>query len=242
MAGGQAPRAALPPVQPRPRRLPWPKRFDIALLSFLALVIAYCDRMNMSVAAPSIMQEYGWDTARMRWALTGFFIGYTAFMVPTGMLVDRYGARRVFAFSIGWWSVFTALTPLPRGLAALTATRVIMGAGESGTFPSINSILIRWFPLHEYSRAAGFCWSGGYAGSIVAFPLAAVILNLWGWRAVFFSFAALGAAWVPVWLAAASRPELPERARAPVGKLLRAPALWAVLALHFSSNWFPYVT
>jgi hypothetical protein len=38
----------------------WPKRIDIALLSYIALVIAYCDRVNISVAAPSMMREYGW--------------------------------------------------------------------------------------------------------------------------------------------------------------------------------------
>lgn len=69
MAGGQAPRAARPPVPPCPRCLPCPRRLDIALLSFLALVIACCDRVNTSVpAAPSIMQEYGWNTARAGWA------------------------------------------------------------------------------------------------------------------------------------------------------------------------------
>jgi hypothetical protein len=53
------------------RWLPWPKRIDIALLSYKALVIAYCDRVNISVAAPSMMREY----AGMGWVLSGFFTG-----------------------------------------------------------------------------------------------------------------------------------------------------------------------
>ena len=59
---------------------------DIALLCFTALVIAYCDRANMSVAAPSMLKEYGWDMAQMGWVFTGFFIGYTG--LRTGRKID----------------------------------------------------------------------------------------------------------------------------------------------------------
>jgi ACS family glucarate transporter-like MFS transporter len=245
----------------RRRWLPWPKRIDISLLSFLALLIAYCDRVNMSVAAPVIMKEYGWDTAQMGWVLSGFFMGYTFFMIPAGMLVDRWGPKRMFAISVAWWSAFTALTPLPRSLFAMTSVRVFMGAGESGTFPSMNSILVRWFPREEYSRATAFCWSGGYAGPIIAFPLASAILHAWGWPAIFYLFAGLGLLWLPFWLMGtqdapedcdlvtteelnhiqSSRPEVQKKAIAPWGKILKLPALWAVMILHFSSNWFSYV-
>ena len=116
------------------RILPWPKRVDIALLSFIAVVIAYCDRVNLSVAAPTIIKEYGWDTAQMGWAFTGFFIGYTGFMIPAGRLTDFLGSRRMFAFNILWWSVFTMLTPLPNQLLPLIAVRLLMGMGRAGCF------------------------------------------------------------------------------------------------------------
>ena len=46
------------------RNLPWPKRVDVSLLCFIAMVIAYCDRVNLSVAAPSILKEYQRDPIR----------------------------------------------------------------------------------------------------------------------------------------------------------------------------------
>ncbi len=249
------------PARATVRLLPWPKRVDIALLCFIALVIAYCDRVNLSVAAPTILRERAWDTAQMGWAFTGFFIGYTGFMIPAGRLADRFGPRRMFAFSILWWSLFTALTPVPVSLPALVAVRILMGLGESGVFPAMNSILVRWFPKQEYSRATGFCWSGGYAGSILAFPLASAILAIWNWRVVFLLFAGLGLLWLPFWwlaardrpeqspsvsaaeldYIAASRPALEIAETVPWGCLLRLPPLWAVWILHFSSNWFSYV-
>jgi ACS family D-galactonate transporter-like MFS transporter len=245
----------------RGRWLPWPKRVDIALLAFVALVIAYCDRVNISVAAPSMMREYGWDTARMGWVLSAFFAGYSLMMIPAGILADRFGPKRVFAASMTWWSILTALTPLPRSLGVLTAVRFLMGAGESGTFPSMNGILVRWFPRQEYSRVTGFCWSGGYAGSIVGIPLGTAILAAFGWRMVFLIFAGIGLAWLPFWQLSvanspeestaisdselahirASRPEIRKAERVPWGRILRIPAFWALFALHFSSNWFAYV-
>ena len=243
------------------RRLPWPKRLDVAILAFIALVIAYCDRVNISVAAPSMMREYGWDTAGMGWVLSGFFAGYALMMIPAGILADRFGPKRVFAVAMAWWSILTAFTPLPRSLGALTAMRVFMGAGESGTFPSMNGILVRWFPRQEYSRVTGFCWSGGYAGSIVGVPLGSLILATLGWRAIFWIFAAIGIIWVPVWYRSvtdqpeqspavtdaelayirAARPEIRTAERVPWGRILSIPAFWGLFALHFSSNWFAYV-
>ena len=91
-----------PLVARRTRRLPWPKRLDIATAwPSVALVIAYCDRVNISVAAPSMMREYGWDTAGMGWVLSGFFAGYALMMIPAGMLADRFGPKRVFAVAHG---------------------------------------------------------------------------------------------------------------------------------------------
>ena len=94
----------------------------------------------------------------------------------------------------------------------MSGARVLIGMGESGTIPSINAMLVRWFPRHEYSRVAGFCWGGGFAGAILAFPLASATASLWGWRAIFSLFAALGLLWLPFWLFAVSdRPAGPVR-------------------------------
>jgi MFS transporter, ACS family, solute carrier family 17 (sodium-dependent inorganic phosphate cotransporter), other len=250
-----------PSPKMRARRLPWPNRVDIVLLTFFAIVVAYCDRVNISVAAPLIMRDYRWDTARMGWVLSGFFIGYAVFMVPFGILADRCGPKRVLAWSVAWWSAFTALTPIPKSFPGMTCIRVLIGTGESGMFPSMNSMLVRWFPREEYSRATGFGWSGGYAGPVLAFPLSSAIVGRWGWKAVFFLFASLGLFWLPFWLKASSdkpelsrtinqaeleyiarsRPEVTPVRTVPWRRMLLMPPLWATLALHFSCNWYYYM-
>ncbi len=160
------------------RYLPWPRRVDAALLCFSANVIANCDRISISAVVPHMMREYGWDTAQTGWILSGFFVGYVAFMTPVGLLVDRVGPKRVFAFCMAWWSLFTALTAFPRSILGLSAARVALGAGESGIASCLNGTLVRWFPPREYARATGLCWSGGYLGPLFGFPLAAFLLEL----------------------------------------------------------------
>jgi MFS family permease len=215
---------------------------DIALLCFLANLIAHSDRVSISVAMPVLMREHGWDTAQAGWVLSGFFLGYTLLMVPVGMLAQRYGPKPVFAACMSWWSVCTLLTPLPRSLGGLTALRILLGVGESGTASCINGTLVRWFPRHEYARATALCWSAGYAGPVLAVPAATYLLHLWGWRSIFYVFGLAGFLWLPWWLRAERGPELPALTSEPVpwGTILRSPSIRALFVLHFSSNWFLY--
>ena len=241
------------PVGVPARFLPWPKRFDIALLGFAAQLIAYCDRVNLSVAAPMISAEYGWSPAQMGWVLSAFFAGYMLLMIPMGYVVDRIGPKRALAGGMTVWSIVTLLTPFCHTVQSMAATRVLIGMGESGTIPSINGMLVRWFPRAEYSRVAGFCWGGAFAGAVLAFPLAAAVASAWGWRAVFAVFSLLGLIWLPFWLLGTSdqhvadpeagrgeRPAAPA-VRTDFRKLFSHGAVWSLFGLHLSSNWYVYV-
>ena len=86
------------------RWFPWPKRLDISLLSFLAMIVAYCDRFNLSVTAPLIMQD-GCGSVELapRYAGTvggiqNCFANLAGVMVP---VIVGYGVK-----IIGWTSAF----------------------------------------------------------------------------------------------------------------------------------------
>src|SRR5690242_20742898 len=84
------------------RWLPWPKRVDLSALCFFGLLLSTCDRVNMAVAAPFIIRDYGWSLARMGGVLSLFYVGYVAFMIPAGFLADRWGPKRVFGWGVAW--------------------------------------------------------------------------------------------------------------------------------------------
>jgi MFS transporter, ACS family, D-galactonate transporter len=74
------------------------ERYVVALTCFLTLVIGYCDRVNMALAAPQVMQQKNWSAVQMSWVLSGFFLGHALFLAPSGMLVERVGRQ---AFYVG---------------------------------------------------------------------------------------------------------------------------------------------
>ena len=239
-------------VEAASRRVPWPERTDVAILCFLALLIAYCDRVNLALAIPELMQQHQWDTAKMGWILSAFFAGYVLCMIPAGLVVQRIGPYRVIVAAVGLWSVITGLTPIPDTITGLYLVRFLLGTCESALFPCINALLADCFPRNEYARAAGFCWSGGYAGPVLAVPAGAILLQVWQWPAIFYAFACVGLLWVVGWLTfgpkarpPASLPESislwPASPRGYWKGLLLQPAVWALLILHFASNWFAYV-
>jgi len=227
----------------------------------VAVVVSHCDRINISVAAPFVMNERHWDTAQMGWVLSGFFLGYTAFMVLTGYLADRFGPKLVFGGSVVWWSILTAFTPLPTSIGGMTIVRGLIGIGESGTNPCTNSILVRWFPPYEYSRATSLAFGGGYLGPILAVPLSAAIANRWGWQAIFYVFATFGFIWLPFWVFGShdrpeftrsvcqqeldrilsARPVIQEAGALPWRHIMTCSGFWAVAILHFSGNWIYYM-
>jgi len=249
------------PTTAKVRRLPWPKRVDIAFLCLLAVVISHCDRINISAVAPFIMKERNWDTAQMGWVFSGFFFGYTTLMAFAGYLADRFGPKLTFGASVVWWSLFTGLTPVAGTITSMAVVRGLVGVGEAGTNSCVNGMIVRWFPPHEYSRATSFAFGGAYLGPIIALPLAAAIAGQWGWRAVFLVFAGFGFVWLPFWIRGASeqpetarsigsqelqmilksRPALRRPAALPWRSILGLPAFWAVSTLHFSTNWIYYM-
>ena len=105
-------------------------RWKVASLIFLVSFVAYMDRVNLSVATPVIMQEFGFTKIDMGLIQTCFFGGYALMQVPGGILADRFGLRKTGTFAILWWSIFTALTALAHGKLSFAAVRLAFGLGE----------------------------------------------------------------------------------------------------------------
>ncbi len=192
--------------QPETARLP--QRVRMVIFFFFSNLICYMDRVNLSVTAPVIMKELGWNEAALGMILSSFFWGYTLLQIPGGWLADRFGGKRVLGAGVAWWSLCTMITPLARTIGGMTAVRALMGIGEGVNFPSIQSLTAKWIPAGERSRVAGFTLSGVSVGNIVAFPLATFIMTAFGWQYVFYAFGTLGIFWLIAWQRfAADRPE-----------------------------------
>jgi len=147
----------------------WPRRHILVALTFLACVIAYTDRVNISVAAVAMKEQFGWSETQKGFVLAAFFVGYLLFMFVAGLLAHRFGGKRVLGYSVLAWSIFTLLTPAAAvfSIALLMVARISLGLGEAGTYPSIYELFGRWVPAAERARAVARMTSGFPLGTVI---------------------------------------------------------------------------
>jgi ACS family glucarate transporter-like MFS transporter len=92
------------------------------------------DRVNLSVATPMIMKEFGFTKVDMGAIQSAFFLAYAAFYIPGGMAGEYFGPRVVITVATGLWSIFTAITGLCSSFTMFIAARFAFGVGESPIF------------------------------------------------------------------------------------------------------------
>ncbi|MGA7521286.1 MAG: MFS transporter [Acidobacteriaceae bacterium] len=184
-----------------------PSRMRWILVGWLAVIgaISYLDRVNLSIAAPSIAHEFHLSNVRLGLVFSAFNIGYGICQLPGGWVADRLGPRKVLTFSALWWALFTSLTAsIPTGIvfAALTfwSARFLLGVGESVMYPSSNCWIASWIPTGERGVANGVIFAGVGTGAAITPPIIALAMARFGWRASFHFCALMGVLGGLVWL------------------------------------------
>ena len=207
-----------PPASiPTPGRSPTRTRWKILALLFLISVITYVDRGNISVAARQMMPALGLTQLQMGNVFSAFVLGYALFQIPGGWMGDRWGARRVLAGAVVWWSLFTALTAvagtLPTAdvlgvLGSLILIRFLIGVGEAAALPNFNRSVADWFPLRERGLGMGVSIGGLGIGLALTQPLVAWMMVNYGWQSPFYAAGAAGLLIAGLWgWYATDRPE-----------------------------------
>ena len=128
-------------------------RRGVVGLLVLLFAITYLDRICISVAGPRMQDDLGIDPIGWGWVTGMFTVAYCVFEIPTGMMGDRLGPRRVLTRIVVWWSAFTALTGAMTSFYPLLLTRFLFGAGEAGAFPNASIVVSRWFPPRQRATA-----------------------------------------------------------------------------------------
>ena len=148
-----------------------------------------------------MQEDLGIDDIGWGWVTGMFTLAYCLFEIPTGMMGDRIGPRRVLTRIVVWWSAFTALTGAMTGCYPLLLTRFLFGAGEAGAFPNSSVVVSRWFPPHQRATMSGVNLMASQVGGAVAPLLVVPIQMRYGWRMSFYVFGVAGLVWAMVWYA-----------------------------------------
>jgi len=175
-------------------------RYWLIGLLFFHTINTYMDRACISSAADAMKNDLGFGDQMMGYIFGVFAIGYALFQIPSGWLADVIGPRKVLAWVVSLWSVFTVLTAGAFNAVSLLAIRFLFGVGEAGAFPGATRALYNWVPAKERGIAQGLFHSGARVGAALSLFLMPFLIAVVGWRLTFVINGVIGIAWVSVWL------------------------------------------
>jgi MFS transporter, ACS family, D-galactonate transporter len=178
------PGAASPPQPKIPRR-----RWRIAFLLGVGVVVNYFDRVNLSVAHAALITSFAISNITFGYLSAAYNWTYALCQLPIGVMLDKFGVRRVGRISSFLWSVASFAAAVSPNLGSFFAARLLLGIGEAPTFPANAKAIGYWFPARERTTATSIFDGSGKLASAIGVPLIGILLLKVGWR---WSFAATG--------------------------------------------------
>jgi sugar phosphate permease len=165
------------------------RRWRIAFLLGLGVLVNYFDRVNLSVSHNDLYATFGISDITFGYLLGAYNWSYALCQLPIGVLLDRFGVRLIGRISTFVWSVASFAAALTPSIGGFFAARLLLGVGEAPTFPANAKAIGYWFPPKERSLATSIFDSAAKFSSAIGVPLIGILLLHVGWR---LSFAATG--------------------------------------------------
>ena len=178
-----------------------PVRYRILAVLFVLSFVNYFLRNNLSVAIPSIRQEFNFTSTELGWILGSFNFAYALFQIPGGIFGEIYGPRRALAIIAASWGVLTFLTGFAPALMAASATgamvslvvvRFLLGIANAPLFPIYAGTVANWFPAGNWAFPNAVGNVGLTLGQAALGPLVTLLIIRFGWRESFYVLAPLG--------------------------------------------------
>lgn len=172
-------------------------RWTIGILLGVGVLVNYFDRVNLSVSHDALVQSFGITPAVFGQLSAAYSWTYAACQLPTGVVLDAFGVRKVSLYSIAIWGIASIAAAFAPGVLLFFLARLLLGIGEAPTFPANAKAVGAWFPQHERSLATAIFDSAAKLANAVGVPLLGLLLLRVGWRMSFgftamLSFAYLG--------------------------------------------------
>ena len=164
-------------------------RWRIAWLLGIGVLVNYFDRVNLSVAHGALIASFGVSDIAFGYLSGAYNLTYAALQLPIGVILDKFGVKRVGRIGTLLWSLATFGAALTPSIGGLFAARFLLGVGEAPTFPANAKAIGAWFPEKERSFATSLFDAAAKFASVVGIPLMGFVLLEFGWR---WSFALTG--------------------------------------------------
>lgn len=161
-------------------------RFRVMAALWVTGAFLYLDRVAISVAAPSIMDDLGLSGVQMAFILGTFFWGYSLGQIVGGLAADKLKIR---TWTILWylvWCVAVAATGVCRSVPQFSIARVIFGFAEGAVINPVTKLQNHWVFPRERGISHGVQVASAYMALVIGTPLMSSVVAVLGWRAMFF--------------------------------------------------------
>ncbi|KAB8305260.1 MFS transporter [Erwinia endophytica] len=181
-------------------------RYWIVVMLFVVTSFNYGDRATIAIAGSSMAKDIGLDAVKLGYIFSAFSWAYVIGQIPGGWLLDRFGSRRVYFWSIFLWSLFTLLQGFVDLFSGFTTIivlfmlRFVVGLAEAPSFPGNSRIVAAWFPAQERGTAVAIFNSAQYFATVIFAPIMGWLVSAVGWAHVFWFMGGLGIIISFIWL------------------------------------------
>ena len=157
-------------------------RWVILSVCTLGFMQTHIHRVGFAPLIPTFVADLQLTYAAAGAIMTAYFWTYTAVQVPIGLLVDRWGARRVMVAFMAVLVLGAALFPLSRTYTQSLLARALVGLGAAAVWVPSLRLITEWFRAEERGRVIGILSAGGALGGTSALLLIPLLADRWGWR------------------------------------------------------------
>ena len=209
-----------------------------------AVFLNYVDRGAIGIAAPVMKSELGLSDEAYGLAFSAFFWIYAPVQFFAGWLCDRFSVYKLMAAGILLWSASTLLMGFAGGFASLLVLRIMLGVGESISFPGSSKIIARHVPAERRGVANAAVATGLALGPAAGTLAGGLILGQWGWRPIFLAFGCVTLIWLLPWTGTVrslpTNADEDQRSSVPIAVLLTKWPLWSMSIVHSLGNYCFY--
>lgn len=228
------------------------RRWTILGLLCVGFMVAYFDRVNLSVAladTEGFLKHFGLTNQQRGMLGSAFFWSYALLQIPAGWIVDRYGVKWPYAIGFLLWSITSAATAVVGGFEQLMMLRILLGMGECVITPGG----MRWirFNFDEKRRgtAVGIYMAAAKVGPALGALVATKLLGSVGWQSMFLIIGLGSLVWLIPWVLLMTNDDLAQEAEQKksaggvdisFGQVMKSPVIWGTIVGTFCYQYFVY--